>query len=332
MRIGVVSSVPRAVAALRRAIAKNANHCVCWVASSGRQAACACRSDSPDLVLLDAALTDLSAAETTAEIVAACPATVVIVADSVGRSTSAIYAAMGRGAVDAVDMPQLEGEDLRHDQPLQEKLATLARLVGSHRAAPAPVSGRKSSPVSLVAVGSSTGGPQVLASILSALPREFPAAIVIVQHFDFYFVADLVEWLRGQTVLDVCAIEEGMQLQQGTVFVASTNDHLVVRSNRSLGYTPEPREMPYRPSVDVFFGSLHEHWPSPGVAVLLTGMGKDGAVGLKQLRLDGWHTIAQDEGSSVVYGMPKAAAACGAAIEILPSGRIASAIVAKVMR
>ena len=114
--------------------------------------------------------------------------------------------------------------------------------------------------------------------------------------------------------------------QPGTVLVAATNDHLVMRKDRKLDYTREPGDSPYRPSVDVLFRSLVAHWPRKSVAVVLTGIGRDGAQGLLELHDAGWHTIAQDQASSVVYGMPQAAAAVGAAAHVLPVNKIASHI------
>jgi two-component system response regulator WspF len=109
--------------------------------------------------------------------------------------------------------------------------------------------------------------------------------------------------------------------------LAGTNDHLVLTANLTLSYTPEPHDYPYRPSVDVFCKSVARYWPGKAVGVLLTGMGKDGAEGLLALRRAGWYTIAQDQASSVVYGMPKAAAELGAAVEVLPLAAIAPALV-----
>jgi chemotaxis response regulator CheB len=114
--------------------------------------------------------------------------------------------------------------------------------------------------------------------------------------------------------------------------VAATNDHLVLRQNRKFDYTREPADSPYRPSADILFSSLAAHWPRPSVAVVLTGIGRDGAQGLLELRNAGWHTIAQDEASSVVYGMPQAAAEVGAAAEILPVDKIASHITSQLAR
>jgi len=109
--------------------------------------------------------------------------------------------------------------------------------------------------------------------------------------------------------------------------LAATNDHLRFISSERMGYTSEPRDQSYRPSVDVFFNSAGAHWPGEVVGVLLTGMGRDGAKGLKTLRDKGHYTIAQDQATSTVYGMPKAAASLGAAVDILPLERIAPRLV-----
>jgi len=119
----------------------------------------------------------------------------------------------------------------------------------------------------------------------------------------------------------------GDRLQKGTVLIAGTNDHLYLKPDLTLGYTKNPVEYPYRPSVDVFFKSLAKHWKSKGIAVLLTGMGKDGADGLSVLKQQGWHTIAQNKESCIVYGMPRAAVELNAAVQVLSPDAIASKLV-----
>jgi chemotaxis response regulator CheB len=176
----------------------------------------------------------------------------------------------------------------------------------------------------LVAIGASAGGPAALASLLAALPPDFPAAVLVVQHLDVRFAAAVAQWLGQYSALPVQTIKEGDRPLPGTVQLAATGDHLVLKRADRLGYRVEPCDCVYRPSVDVFFRSASEKWPHRAVGILLTGMGADGALGLKALRAKGHHTIAQDEASSAVYGMPKAAAAAGAAIEILPLERIAA--------
>jgi two-component system, chemotaxis family, response regulator WspF len=168
--------------------------------------------------------------------------------------------------------------------------------------------------------------PAAVASVLRSLPRDFPAAIVVIQHVDEKFAAGMAEWLSQQSGLKVRVAREGDQPEPGTVLLAGTNDHLALKSADRVGYTPEPRDYFYRPSVDVFFQSVCQHWPGEVVGVLLTGMGRDGAVGLKALRNKGHHTVAQDQATSAVYGMPRAAATLEAAVEILPLDRIAPAL------
>jgi chemotaxis response regulator CheB len=176
----------------------------------------------------------------------------------------------------------------------------------------------------LVVIGASAGGPAALAVLLKGLPARFPAAIVIVQHVDERFVDGLAAWLGEQSSMAVRLAREGDRPEIGAALVAGHGGHLTMRSDGRLGYAAEPRNHAFCPSIDVFFQSVCERWPGRAVGVLLTGMGADGALGLKALRLKGLHTIAQDQATSAVYGMPKAAAAAQAAVDILPLNRIAA--------
>lgn len=178
----------------------------------------------------------------------------------------------------------------------------------------------------LVAIGSSAGGPAALAMVLRGLPADFPAAVIVVQHIDAQFAPGLAKWLGEQCALPVTTAASGDIPAGGTVLLAASNDHLILESPTRLGYTRDPVEYSYRPSVDAFFESSARHWRGPMIGVLLTGMGSDGAKGLKMLRDLGHHTIAQDRDTSAVYGMPKAAAELQAAAEILALDKIAPAL------
>ena len=179
----------------------------------------------------------------------------------------------------------------------------------------------------LVVIGASAGGPAALALLLKGLPAKFPAAIVVVQHIDARFVDGLANWLGEQCSLPVRLAREGDRPEVGTVLLAGHGGHLILRADGRLAYVSEPRNHAFCPSIDIFFQSVCEGWSGATSGVLLTGMGADGALGLKALRLKGRHTIAQDRATSAVYGMPKAAAAVGAAIDILPLDRIAARLV-----
>jgi two-component system, chemotaxis family, response regulator WspF len=184
--------------------------------------------------------------------------------------------------------------------------------------------------MTLVAIGASAGGPGAIATILRELPADFPAAIIIVQHIDADMAIGMANWLSTQTPLPVRAAQEGDRPSLGTALVAATEDHLILKGPERVGYTCEPVDYAYRPSVDAFFESVHRHWQGNAVGVLLSGMGGDGAKGLKALRDQGRYTIAQDQQTSAVYGMPKAAARLEAAVDILPVERIATALIAAV--
>lgn len=332
MKIGIVNDLPMAAEALRRAVALAPEHQVVWIAKDGAEAVALCASNKPDLVLMDLIMPGIDGVEATRRIMASTPCTILIVTVSVETHASRVFEAMGYGALDAVDTPALgSGDLLAGAAPLLAKINTISRLVGDGsglRNAIKPVRSVPTSRQRLIAIGASAGGPAALSIVLAGLPRHFPAAIVIVQHVDERFAAGMAEWLGQHSALPVRLAREGDHPLPGTVLLAGTGDHLLFKAADSLGYTPEPRDFAYRPSVDVFFQSVGRLWGGEAVGVLLTGMGADGAQGLKTLRAKGHYTIAQDEASSAVYGMPKAAAAVNAAVEVLPLKSIAPKLVA----
>lgn len=180
----------------------------------------------------------------------------------------------------------------------------------------------------IVAIGASTGGPRAVADVLRALPVDMTAATLIVQHVSTAFVRGFADWLGAETGRRVDLARAGQVVAAGDVLVAGEERHMVLGANGAIEYRDEPRALLHCPAIDELFASL-AHYARPGVAVLLTGMGRDGAQGMMQLRSAGWHTIAQDEKSSVVWGMPGAAHKLGAAVETLALDRIAPAILAQ---
>lgn len=334
MNIGIVNDLPLAVEAMRRAIALRAGHRVLWVAIDGAQAVDFCIAQPPDIVLMDLIMPKFDGVEATRRIMARAPCAILVVTSSVGANAWRVYEAMGAGALDAVDTPTLGDGGLGDaSQPLLAKIDQIGRLLENPLAyRQRPGTSLRRGRVPLVAIGASAGGPTALATVLGKLPADFGAAIVIVQHVDKAFAHGMAQWLDGQTALTVRIGLAGDQPQPGEAILAATNDHLQLTRAGSLDYTREPADLPYRPSVDVFFHSMVEHWQGDAVGVLLTGMGRDGAIGLKAMRAKGYHTIAQDEATSAVYGMPKAAAALDAARLILPLGSISDELAAVVKR
>lgn len=330
MRIGIVNDLPIAAEAMRRVLALAPEHQLAWIASDGVEAVGHCERDRPDLLLMDLIMPRMDGVEATRRIMANTPCAILIVTADVDSNAARVFAAMGHGALDAVDTPLLgSGDLLAGARPLLAKIMAIGRLIGDgaaqNRGAGRTIS--RGSAHNLIAIGASAGGPAALAAILGGLPRDLPAGVVIVQHVDARFAPGLADWLGQLSALPVKLAREGDRVLPGEVLIAGCDEHLVFKSVDQLGYTSQPSDHIYRPSVDVFLDSTARRWIGTAVGVLLTGMGSDGAQGLKALRTKGCHTITQDRATSAVYGMPKAAAAIAAAVEILPLDQIAPRLV-----
>jgi len=333
MRIGLADDDLTEVQLIRRLLDSVPGYSIAWVSQTEAETVERCLGDKPDLILLKLGMRALDAARTTRAIALQNPCPVLLLTDPQSARSDKVFEAMGQGALDATQIPALnEVGGISGGDELLRKIAVIGRLIGK-RESRIPSTDRraagKSQAPPLVAVGASTGGPRALAHIFSRLPGNLGACFVVVQHVDTQFVKGLADWLDGQTPLKVAIAEEGEVPKPNRVILAGGEDHLVLAPDGGFHYTPEPRDYPYRPSVDSLFMSLRRYWQRQDVAVLLTGMGKDGAKGLKGLREAGWHTIVQDEETSTVYGMPKAALSCGAAVEVLPLSRIPEAIISR---
>ncbi|MFO0879135.1 MAG: chemotaxis-specific protein-glutamate methyltransferase CheB [Gemmataceae bacterium] len=334
MRIGIVNDMALAREALRRVVESNPSYHVAWMAEDGASAVRLAASDRPDAILMDLVMPGMDGAEATRQIMARSPCPILIVTSTVAGNYSLVLQAMGHGGLDAIHTPEgaCGGTSLRG----QELLARLARLERAKnmpltcaRPLPLPPARTDSTLNPLLVLGASTGGPEALATVLSHLPARFPFGVLVVQHISAEFGPNLVSWLGSRLKLPVEIARAGETPHQGFVSVAVSNDHLVLDAQHRFRYTVEPRDDPYRPSVNALFESLALHWSTPGIGVLLTGMGQDGARGLGMLRQQGWLTIAQSECSCVVYGMPRAAVECNAASRVLPLHHIGPAIVAR---
>jgi two-component system, chemotaxis family, response regulator WspF len=331
MRIGIVNDMPLAVEALRRALARAPEHQVAWVAGSGTEAVKRCREDTPDLLLMDLLMPEMDGVEATRQIMASTPCAILIVTSDVDRHVSRVFEAMGHGALDVVATPVLGTAALPDAAALLRKIRNLGLLFepNTTRKTSEPIQrATNSCRQPLVAIGASAGGPAALVELLKQLPSGFPAAVVLVQHVDEAFATGMAQWLSSESHLPVRLARPGDVPEPGSVLLAGSNDHLILQRNGELAYSSEPSAHIYRPSIDVFFESVVANWKGDSIGVLLTGMGRDGAQGLLSMRRRGFITIAQDQASCAVYGMPKAAAQLGAASEILPLADIGRRLVA----
>ena len=351
MRIAIVNDLRMAQEILKASVARIPGASVAWVAADGAEACARCASDRPDLVLMDMVMPVMDGAKATARIMRDTPCPILVVTSTIEGNLDLVYDALSAGAIDAVQTPSAAAlaapggiDALIRRIALVRSLhspghphAPSAAVTPAQAAAPPCPSDARAAAAfrdrtgggirNLLAIGASTGGPQALASVLGAIPRGALPPTVVVQHIDKDFAPGLAQWLASVTGHDVRPGLPGDEVVAGRALVATADDHVVLAGSR-LQARAEPRECLFRPSVDVLFCSLASDRTHGGTAVLLTGMGRDGAAGLLELRKAGWRTLAQDEASSAVWGMPGAAVALGAAERVLPVERIGPAIAA----
>jgi two-component system, chemotaxis family, response regulator WspF len=327
MKIGIANDSAMAAEALRRVIAAS-EHQVAWIARNGLDAVRLCAELPPDLVLMDLAMPVMDGIEATRRIMREHPCAILVVSANPQDNPGQVFRALGAGALDVTAAPVLLGQ-AGGEAALLAKIRTIGKLV-AYQPAPAGAPAAAAAPAApvqhLVAIGASTGGPVALARLLSRWRPPPDTAAVIVQHIDAAFAIHLATWLDGQGRARVRTIGDGDALEGGMVQLARTNDHLRLTAGQRLCYDAHPRDAVYRPSIDVFFESVARHWEREATGVLLTGMGRDGACGLLALRRAGKTTIAQDEASCAVYGMPRAAAELDAAERILAPDAIAAVL------
>lgn len=305
----------------------------------GAQAVEETRRLRPDLILMDVRMPVLDGLAAISEIMADCPTPILVLSASIqaGASQEA-FEAIRHGALDVLAKPQgITGEAFEAIAgQLIEKVKTLARVRVIHhfrrRKSASPFPPSTTEPRDLLAIGASTGGPPAVLRLLKDLPAETGARVLIVQHIASGFAAGFAEWLDRETPLQVRLARSGDELLPGMALVAPSEAHLEIRGGR-VHLTPGATVNSCRPSVDVLFHSLAlSPLAARTAAVLLTGMGRDGAEGLAALRRRGAYTIAQDEGSCAIFGMPRAAIELGAVIETLSLNDIPSRLLVLLRR
>lgn len=308
-------------------------------AADGKRAIELCCALRPDAVTMDMMLPVMSGLAATEYIMAHCPTPILIVSASTNRGELfRTYEALAAGALDVLEKPLGDERDGDWERRLISMVKLISRIrvithprarlgaYGRPQAAsvpPARLSTAADSRYRAVAIGTSTGGPAAIVQVLGALPREFTLPVLLVLHIGEPFGTAFADWLDGQIGRPAAYARDGEPVASaaGCVVMAPPDRHLVVHEGR-LRLTRDPERHSCRPSVDVMFESMAREFGPGAAACLLTGMGRDGAAGLLQIRKSGGLTIAQDEATSVVYGMPREAVLLGAAERVLPLGEI----------
>ncbi len=316
-------------------------------AADGREAIEACQRLRPDAVTLDMMMPVMTGLAATEYIMAYCPTPILVVSSSFNRGELfKTYDALAAGALDVLEKPLGDESDTAWERRLTDTLRLIARIKvithprgrlvhlgnGSRPAltfAAAPAVAARTG-CELVAIGASTGGPGAVVDILRELPADFPLPLLVVIHISRAFGAGFAEWLNGLSPFPVAFARDGEPLPRpgaSRVVLAPPDQHLVIRDGR-LQLTQEPERHSCRPSVDALFESVARESGPRAAACLLTGMGRDGAEGLLAIRRAGGITIAQDESTSVVFGMPREAIRLGAAGQVLRLDQVAPALAA----
>jgi two-component system chemotaxis response regulator CheB len=339
----LVDDSPLALVILQRMLSKSPEIEVVGVATHGRQALELIPHLKPAVVCTDYHMPDINGLELTREIMEKFPCPILVISSAVGESDSErVFNLLQAGAVDVFPKPR-GGPDA--DALAAEQLVKKIRIVAGVR-----VHGRRPRHSALstnpavsslgpktgnrvpriIVIGSSTGGPQALQAILSALPPHFPVPIVCVQHISLGFLPGLVSWLSGHFRGKVKIAGPNEFPRPGYVYFPQENTHLVFDDQGRMQPSTEAAIDGHRPSVSASFCSAAEQFGDAAIGVLLTGMGRDGGDGLLALAQTGALTICQNEATCVIYGMPRYAIELDAARLILPINDISGALVSAV--
>lgn len=294
----------------------------------------------PDVILLDIEMPRMNGLTFLGKLMRDDPIPVVICSAVAAPQSDPAFRALQQGAIDIVAKPKIGVREFLQESRVQLvdalKAAAIARRVEPRpfpTAVPPRDDARRSTKSNgIVAIGASTGGTEALRVVLSGLPADAPGTL-IVQHMPEVFTRHFARHLNSESLLDVKEAEHGDRVLSGRAFVAPGNRHMSLSKDRDgyfIAISDGPLESRHRPSVDVLFRSVAEHAAANAIGVILTGMGADGAEGMTAMKKAGAFTIAQDEKTSVVFGMPREAIARRSVDEVLPLHRIASAIGSKV--
>jgi two-component system chemotaxis response regulator CheB len=334
LRVLVAEDSPTARELLVAILSSDPGITVVGEAATGEDAVAMARRLRPHVVTMDIRLPGIDGFEATRQIMIEAPVPIVIVSGTYDvRDVEFSMHALRAGALTVLPKPRAADWPHADDacRHLVQTIKAMAQVKVVRRwptagpiAAPPPPPVEHGVPAEIVAIATSTGGPAALARILGDLPASFPLPVLIVQHIAAGFVEGLASWLNSAGSLPVRVARNGDVLHPGSVYVAPEDRHLSVSNRLTIALSVSEPLNGFRPSGSVLFESVARTFGRSAVAVILTGMGDDGVAGLSAVRANGGRTIAQDEASSVVFGMPAAAIQSGLADVTLPLDSIAT--------
>lgn len=320
---------------------------VAGTAKNGQEGLELVRQLDPDVVTLDIEMPVMDGLTTLRHIMMEMPRPVLMISSLTVEGAEATLKALDAGAVDFIPkkLSRVSLEIINIEKDLQAKVKAVAKRPRTARAlrprsappvvAPSWSTAARSSLRTVVAVGVSTGGPPAVQSILSQLPADFPATILIAQHMPQAFTGAFAKRLNSLSPLDITEAQDGDPMAPGKVYVAPGGSHLRVRRDGMryvVEVSAEPAESLYKPSANELIASVAEHLGPRAVGLMLTGMGSDGLEGSKKLKSAGGRILAQSDATCVVYGMPKAVVDAGLADQVVDLADIPSALMAALAR
>jgi len=290
----------------------------------------------PDVITMDIEMPTMDGIEAVKEIMKTNPTPIIMISAYTKKGAQKTIETLIAGAVDFIEKPggpiSLNIRDIKEEIIKKVKIASKANLKIAAKRKKISLDNKKKMDDSLVIIAASTGGPKILTSIFKKLPGDFPAPIVVVQHMPRTFTKAFAKRLDEKSPISVTEGKDGSLLKKCKAFIAPGDYHLEFSGDRRIKLNKKPALHGVRPSADITMNSAAENFDGNLIGVILSGMGKDGTIGVRNIRKRGGYVIAQDKGTSVVYGMPKSAIESGCVDLILPSNEIAEKLTALVKK
>lgn len=301
-------------------------------AENGREAIEETKSLRPDLIIMDVEMPVMGGLEAIERIMAEIPTPILVVTSRGGADTA--FMAISKGALEVIAKSEIDPDKAGkfvEQVKILSKARVLTHLMGRNRSNPAPAGQEKPVPfANILAIAASTGGPNALNVILPSFPKDFCCPIVIAQHIADGFVAGLVEWLAKSAQIAVKVAEDGDLLRPGCAYVSPPDRHMAVNYENRIVMVERKAQDIYHPSCDTLLVSVAAVYGAKSIGVILTGMGTDGVQGMVKIKEKKGRTIAQDEETSIVYGMPGKAVEAGCIDRICPLPQIGGTLLGMV--
>lgn len=330
--------------AIAKALESDEEIKIIGTANDGKEAIDLLPKLKPDIITMDIVMPVMNGVQATEYIMAYHPTPILVITSMLPQDMEIAFKALNAGALDVIERPsisELSKPTSKIRKELIDKVKLLANVkVITHLGGRSQkrekdtlqtITKKQDVKFKIVGIASSTGGPKTIKKILCKLPPDFPIPIVIVQHISQGFTKGLVDWWNTECALEIKEGKDGEKLCNGVVYVSPSFVHMTVTKNGRVKLEDTPPVGGHKPSANVLLSSIAQAYPQSAIGIILTGMGDDGAIGIKAIKEAGGFTIAEDESSCAIFGMPKVAIEMGVVDKVMPSDEIADEIIRRVI-